>query len=261
MKRLMIFTMVCGWFLISASPAFAQGESYDEYHSFVSSTAMTMEQGRLEVGIFGPLRYGLTDKLELSSHPIWFLAAPNIRAKYAFYRGGALQLSWNSGLTYPTPLLRLLSMEGAGGIHPPDRAVPHIISIFNELVVTGVVEGHLVTGGLGLQVAPRFGESQMVSIDVPVVYARTAAFFTVATAVARVEVQGPIVGPIGYRSGLKGFIYPGADGRFTIEGTGQLRWQSSPRWLVQAGYLASYGEYPFGDQFRILPTLDVVWAW
>lgn len=227
---------------------------------FAGSTAHTVAPGDVEVGLFGPVRLGLTDRIEISGHPLWFFVAPNIRGRLAIDQEGPLQLSWNLGLTYPTPLLRLLSRGGAGGILPAGREVPQIISIFNEAVATYDGGAHQWTAALGLQSAPSWGSSQLISIDLPLVYGRMAAFFGVGTLVARVGAQGSIWGPVGYRAELRGFAYPGVAGGMAAEHRGMLRWQPAPHWLVEAGYLLSYGGYPFGNQFDVLPTLDVARA-
>lgn len=241
--------------------AFAEEAVEDGRHlQFSASTAYTVEQGRWELGLFGPLRYGLTDRVELSTHPLWFFLAPNLRAKVVAFEEGTTQVSWVAGLTYATPLLRFLAREGAGGILPPDRSIPHILSIYNEVMASRPLGDHILTTALGVQVAPRFGQSELISIDVPVVYPRTAAFFTHVTAIGRVGLQGPILGNLEYRLDGRAFIFPGADGAFAIEQGGRLHWQSSPRWMLQAGYLASYGGFAFGTSARVLPVVEIAWG-
>ena len=45
-------------------------------------SAYPMPKGRWEVGIFQPMRYGLNEGLEVSTHPLLFFVMPNISLKY-----------------------------------------------------------------------------------------------------------------------------------------------------------------------------------
>ncbi len=241
-------------------PATDEVTDASEHREFVAATAFVMDEGRWEVGLFGPLRYGLTDRVELSAHPLWFFVAPNLRAKVGWTNEGDTRVATVHSVTYPTPLLRLLAMEGAGGVLPPDRSVPHIFSIRNEVVISQAFEEHILTGSAGLQVAPRVGESQLISIDLPVVYPRTAAYFTQVTALGGVSMQGPITDSLGYQTGARVFVYPGAEGSFAAEYDARLRWRSSGSWMVQAGVLGSLAGYPFGLGANLLPVGDIMWA-
>ena len=255
--------------LLSGAPAFAEPAADDagqeltepsEHREFIPATAFVMEEGSWEVGLFGPLRYGLTDRVELSTHPLWFFVAPNLRAKVGWASQGDTRVATVHSVTYPTPLLRLLAMEGAGGVLPPERAIPHIFSIRNKVVVSQAYGEHILTGSAGLQVAPRVGESELISIDLPVVYPRTAAYFTGLTALGGVSVQGPISGALGYQTGARFFVYPGAEGSFAAEYDARLRWRSSGSWMIQAGVLGSLAGYPFGLGANLLPVGDIMWA-
>lgn len=228
--------------------------------AFVGDTALLSEVGRWEVGLSGPLRYGLSEELELAVHPLLFFVAPNAQLKVAHGQRGGWHVASKHQLTYPTPLLRLLAREGIGGILPSARAVPHIVSLQSELLVTREVGAHWVSLGLGVQVAPRVGESQLVSIDLPFVYPRTAAMFGWATGIASVHMQGPIAGKFGYEADVRAFTYPGVDGAFAVEQGAALRLTTSPRFMAQLGYRLSYAGYPFGTMFNIVPTLELAWG-
>lgn len=227
---------------------------------FAGGTAHQLEQGSWEVGLFGPLRYGVSDSVELSAHPLLFFVVPNLQAKIGWTGEGSTQVATVHSVTYPTMLMRLLAMEGAGGVLPPDRAIPQILSIRNEVVITQEMGAHLLTGAVGVQVGPRMGESELISIDLPVVYPRTAAFFTTFTALSRLQVQGPIAGSLGYRTGAKFFVYPGAEGSFAAEIDARLQWRSSGSWMIQAGVVGSLAGYPFGLGADLLPLADIMWT-
>ena len=47
-----------------------------------SHSAEILEQGRWEIGLFQPLRYGYSNYAEFSIHPGWFFLIPNLEIKY-----------------------------------------------------------------------------------------------------------------------------------------------------------------------------------
>ena len=49
-----------------------------------SHSAHIMPPKKWSVGIFHPIRYGIKEGLELSSHPAWFFVLPNASFKIPF---------------------------------------------------------------------------------------------------------------------------------------------------------------------------------
>jgi len=139
-------------------------------------TAHTLPKGRWEVGLFGPLRYGLSESTELEIHPIWAIVSPHIAVKQDLFEVGRWSLGVRQSIAYPTILLQNLARGGIGGIMPPDSQIPHIISSDTRLLATkDYSEKASVTMRLQLNVAPRFGESNYPHIPVPLVSHRVAA--------------------------------------------------------------------------------------
>ncbi|MFU8803855.1 MAG: hypothetical protein ACNA8W_08620 [Bradymonadaceae bacterium] len=238
-----------------SSPAFAQSTNW------VDDTAYTAGQGEWEIGLFGPVRYGLVDTVELSMHPLIAILMPNASAKVAWIRDEEWQIATRHGISYPTPLLRTLSKEGIGGVLPSHARVPHIISLNNEVLVSRFVAwNHLMTWKIGVHFAPRFGSSEWATIDLPLVYARTAAYHGTATGRVGVDFHGPLIGKFDYAIDADVFMMPGMEGSFGVEHGTKLTWHLSDRFVLQAGYKVTYGGYPFGNQFHVLPVVDMQWA-
>ncbi|MFT4645242.1 MAG: hypothetical protein ACI8ZX_001655, partial [Planctomycetota bacterium] len=84
----------------------------NEYHSlWGTSAARTVKQGRVESGLFGPLRIGLKNNMELQVHPLLFFVIPNARLKknWTLNQSNKLQVASEHGFTFPTILLNLLA--------------------------------------------------------------------------------------------------------------------------------------------------------
>lgn len=71
-------------------------------------TADVAGKGKWSVGVFNPARYGLTESIELETHPLIFLTgSPNVTARIAHKKGTALRLTGEYGLSLPTFGMRL----------------------------------------------------------------------------------------------------------------------------------------------------------
>ncbi|WNG23231.1 hypothetical protein F0U62_03665 [Cystobacter fuscus] len=70
------------------------------------NTADVGPRGAWSVGVFNPLRLAILDGLELQTHPLVFLVAPNLDARIALVRS-SVRLTLEAGVSLPTFGLRL----------------------------------------------------------------------------------------------------------------------------------------------------------
>ncbi len=70
--------------------------------------AFTPARGHFSFGIWSPLRYAISDRLELQAHPLVFFVAPHLEAHLRHLRVGAWQLTGAYALSLPSPAMRLL---------------------------------------------------------------------------------------------------------------------------------------------------------
>ncbi|HEX8441121.1 hypothetical protein [Archangium sp.] len=69
-------------------------------------TADVGPRGSWSVGVFNPLRIAVHDRVEFQTHPLLFLVAPQVDARFALVRS-PLRLTAEAGLSVPTFALRL----------------------------------------------------------------------------------------------------------------------------------------------------------
>ena len=258
-RRLLLALSAFAFVSLASAPVAAQTPSDGIWSG---PTARTLPQGRMERGIFQPLRWGATDRIELSAYPIAEFVIPNARAKIRWHDEAGSTFSTIHSLAYPTPLLNLLAREGTGGILPATSDIPPMLSIRNGVAMTHALGGgHLATTDFLVATTPRFRAADFPTIDMPIVYPRTAGYHTAATFRMGVDVTGPIAGDFSYRAGLDGFVLPGMAGRAIVEQTGRVAWSPGPNLRAMIGYLFAAGEYPFGLQWNIYPILDLQFAW
>lgn len=225
-------------------------------------TADTLPRGRLETGLFSPLRYGAVEGFEVSSHPLLCALMPNFGIKVGVLDAGEWSAAMRHAVHYPTPLLRLLAREGTGGILPSTAAVPHIIGLNSDMLASYAPSARqVVTAKLGLLLAARFGESEMPTLDIPLVFPRTAAYHNDVTIVGGLDFDSQLVGGLWLLIDLDLFIMPWDQGLYALEHALMLTYRAGHGLALHLGYKMVFGEYPFGTQLHMLPLLDLSLAW
>ncbi|MBN1481040.1 hypothetical protein EH223_01100 [candidate division KSB1 bacterium] len=261
------FTMpLCALLVFSIN---LSGQSLDVinlgWQNWSIGTAQVLPQQRVEIGVFQPLRYGYSEKMEFSVHPLLFFVAPNFDIKRKHAEIGGISLASLHGLSYPTWLMRLLAREGIGGLISPEFNIPHIISVQNELFVSGeLLSSHLLTGILAFNFAVKSGPlDPRTTIDLPVVYIRSGVYYHDYGMRAGVDIKGALAWRWSYVLDGMFFYYPKAESdiNMAFEHKGLLYWTKSRSFQICLGYLLSYGEYPFGTQWHLLPLVDMQWGW
>jgi hypothetical protein len=170
---------VAAFLLLLAFPAVMVIAEDNVWHT---GTAYTLPRGHWEKGLFQPLSYGQTDKLEWSTNLIFNPVLPNIRIKASHGQVHSWYLASRYNLHYPTPLFRLLQRPGTGGMIAPDPdipEIPRILALGAELVATRqLVSSVLFSGHVGASVACKSGDlDERVLIELPVVFPRMMRYF------------------------------------------------------------------------------------
>ncbi len=220
----------------------------------VRADELTLAPGRVEMGVFQPLRWGVSEVIEIDTAPLLMFVVPNVGVKIRWSES----LATEHAIRYPTPLLKLLSKEGIGGVYPSDAAVPHIVTI--ETLARYRVElgkAHTATFTGGAIVSGLSGESTIVSVDLPLVFPRTASWHNGVTGRFGLDFDGTIAGPITYNADVDLFLMNDADALVHAESSVLLGWQIAWWVALQAGCKVVVGQYPFGSQVHFLPMADL----
>lgn len=236
---------------------------------FTHETAVTLPAGRWEMGLLKPLRYGVTDDFELSTHPLVNAVMLNIMAKVGITEFRGWNVATEHTLAWPTQLLR--TMQGRGylgglmlvnGLLPPDAHVPQIITT-NHYVMGSAPVGtdHVFTARFGFLLAITFGEGRLPTIDYPVLYTRTAALHDGVAFTGGVDMRGRLYGMLHYRFELDVWGLARSEGNWAVEHALQLSLRTSEQFSIELGYKVVVGDYPFGRDGHILPTFDLHWGW
>ncbi len=78
---------------------------------FALTTAHTLERGEVQVGVFGPLLYGITSHVQVGLHPVLLVVgAPNLSLRWRYLSAGAWEMAADVSSTWS-----LLGREDARG--------------------------------------------------------------------------------------------------------------------------------------------------
>ena len=230
-------------------------------------TADVLPENRMEFGVFAPLRYGLSDSVELSTHPLLNVLMPNLALKVRWLQSGDVTVSSRHNLTYPSGLFNFLSKDGAMGILPKEADIPHIIGLTTEgLVSWKASDLVLVTGKASVMVAARVGETNLPTMDLPLVFPRTAAYLRGWSATFGVDTRLTLSDAFALNFDLDFFLLPTKRAPYHVEHSGMVAWKIKPDLRLSAGYKVVYGRYPFGGEWNFgggawpFPLVDFEWA-
>ena len=238
-----------------------------------SHSAHIMPPKKWSVGIFHPIRYGIKEGLELSSHPGWFFVLPNASFKIPLSDFKSFHTATKVSFAYPTPLLNMLSREGIGGIIDPNLTIPPMLGVSGSLLMSKEVLGVNATAKVGLDFGLVFGDLDTRSnIDLPIVYHRLEVFHNGWGWHTGLDLDRALIKKfrifvdldlrfIPNLGNSKTSSYNMHSGDYSIEHKMLLIWEASSKFRAMIGYKLVSGEYPYGKQTRLLPYIPLLEQW
>jgi hypothetical protein len=225
-------------------------------------TAFLMRKGKWESGLVQPFRYGISRRVEINANILQMPFVPNIGVKIFLADKNGFQMASEHGLQYNTPLFNLLSRKGTGGILSPQFTFPNMFSFSSTFLVSKqVFDTAFVTARAGVFLGMRDGYlSPLATVDFPLIYARTSHLFHTCTIRLGADLKGKIVRNWAYDFDVQFFVIATKQYNFFMENTGTIMCKISKHSALKAGYKLCYGSYPFGRQWHLLPTIDIVFG-
>ncbi len=219
-----------------------------------------LSKGERSNGILDPKRYGMGRSYELSSRTLIFPVAPNVSVKWSPDLPEHT-VAGKISLIYPTPLFRLVQRSGTGGLITPDPDAgdfPEILGIRAEVLGSRFFPWGTVTLTLaGMRELTSRQIDDRLIIDHPLVYSWMKSFQSRFSYSAGFSVEHPVNQR--WRGGLKVSLLRIPDGtthtRYTVLAGRQFK-----KYLISAGMILIYGEYPYGSQWFLAPLLNVQWS-
>ena len=231
--------------------------------------ASTIEKGRLETGVFLPLRYGITETLEVSTFPLFDFIMPNVTIKKNFVnKKDKLYFSTEHSFLYPTLALKLVSKRGIFGLLPETSKIPQIISTEHAFILTYKFSDYfVVTTRAGLFVPIIFNsvkDEDFPELDMMLLYQRTISYKGLLVYNLSLDIDGKIFSNFFYGVDVDFYKSIPAEGKelpLNIESKILLTWKSSKDFAIFLGAKFIWGDYPGGKaDLTILPLFDVAFT-
>ena len=234
-----------------------------------SESAYLLEKNRKEIGLFSPFKIGMNKGVEIGVNK--FLLMPSIYLKQEMPKYKSWKMARKFRLEYPTPGLKWIQSPIGKEMGDPNMfslistqfSIPHMISFYAGLIGTkgDLKLGQLsLNGGIGIALNGK-KLSNDATVDLPVIYPRLSVYYNNFVIKSGGEYARHLSDQLYYIIDYEMYLMPGTGGRYAFEQQSVLVWQKSKRLNLSFGYKLIVGEYPFGGQAHLLPTLNIKFAW
>jgi hypothetical protein len=240
--------------------SFSQEKSLPDKWSY--NTAFLMPAGKWETGIFQPFRYGISEKVELNAAALLFPVLPNVGIKINLGEKGKFRFASEHSISIPSIFLNIVSFKGTGGLISPQYSFSFMTS-FSNCIIASMPLGSksVLSADAGIAFALRTQKPNYQStIDIPFIYQRTAHWYDGASIKAEVLYRGMIGENLLYEECMRVFLITRSSDNLFIENSGGIMWLSGGSLRIKAGYLLSWGKYPFGDHWQMWPAIDLIFG-
>jgi hypothetical protein len=247
----------------------------DAKFNYSDINAEVRDAGSVRYSIFTPMTVAVSDNIEISAHPIMLFLSPSIELKYCFadrkINADNIAVASYHGINYPTILMSLVAMKGTGGIISPEFDIPHMFAIRNGLMFTKKLQefGYL-SGRFGIEFALNTRSLDAgTSVDLPMIASRSAIYYNNVGFDIALSNEGSISKKFDYAIKVESFVYPFVSDRvkreytdgsmsFFFEFGGSILWNITETAKLAPGFKLTYGDYPFGGQWHLLPSIDFI---
>lgn len=228
---------------------------------FFSNTAYTLPARRGGFSLLHTSRYGIGKRMELGFHPLLVFLSPDIELKWKHIETPGYTLSSFHSVNYPSLLMRTVQIEGAGGFISREFDMPDMFAFQNGVMLSNELrKGHHLTGKALFEFSVHSSPpDERSTVDLPIVFPRSAVYYKDYGFIAGASFEGRLFGRFAYLATSDVYFFPKGGLDFFSESSLCLIWQTGRRFMLLGGAELTFGEYPFGTQWHLLPVLDFRW--
>lgn len=255
------FGLIAGLMLLSAS-FFAQIKPVSEDPLYLfSNSAYTLPVRTGGFALLHNSRYSVSKRVELGFHPLLMFLSPDIEIKWKQIEADQFTLASFHSVNYPSPFMRTMQIKGTGGFIAREFNIPDMFAFQNGVLLSTAISGrHFLTGKLLFEFAVNTKNlSEHSTVDLPLVYPRSEVYYKGYGFITGVSAEGKLVGRFSYMATSDAYFFPAEGFGFFSENTLGLVWRTGKKFMLLGAAELTYGDYPFGPQWHLLPVLDFRW--
>lgn len=236
-------------------------------------TSFTVLPKKMEIGVFSPLRYGLTPKLELQTFWEANYKLPNVAVKK--YWGKIFwdfHIASRHGIYYPTMLVRRPLFADFFSVADTFGLAPHTLVFRNEVLLSKFLvkktsctaPNHLMTIKLGIANALVMGDTALVPYyPQHLIFTRASVLKKNILSYLGLDFTGHLGQKLDYFTDLEfqsvgwGKWLPDT---FAVEHKGGIIYPLSEKWRMAIGYKLATGNYPKPKAIFFSPMFDFIYS-
>ncbi len=231
----------------------------DSTHFWTNRTAFTMSSQQVRWALFQSSAYGINDCIEISAHPLLFFIMPHAKIKIKIREVNRVYFASEHAFEFPTLFLNSLRNKGAGGFISPQFTIPVMFSFYNGIVLSKPFsEKLLMSAKTGVDFSiNRKGLDRNSTIDLPVIFPRMSVYYNQFIINTGFDICGKIYKSLGYYIATDQYFAFRTQQNFFIENNLLFTLTRKDRIRFEFGTKLCYGRYPFGNQWHLLPVINV----
>jgi len=228
-----------------------------ERDRWIKPTAFGESAGVRQIGLLSDSRVDLADDLTLFAHPVLIFLSPTAELQITWAEQDVSAWSTWHRVSYPTPLMNLLQMEGDLGMVTPEAQVGFMLAIANGVRWSSVLGEGMATISAGVDVG--FGNPDTrTRIDLPILYPRLLAFYDGWSTEVSLVYEFPLGGSFGATLEVNTFFN---STQLCLELTPRITWHMGDHWSLHLDPVVTYGTYPYGNDWQLILLPDLTYRW
>jgi len=242
-------------------PVVGQAAVVEDKLFLFSNPAYTLPARRGAFALLHTARYGVSNRVELGFHPVAMFLSPDIEVKWKQIETDRYTWSSFHSVNYPSPLMRTVQISGAGGFISPEFIIPDVFAFQNGVLIsTTLHDRHFLTGRALLEFAVNTKTlDDRTTVDLPILFPRSVVYYKGYGFVAGATAEGKLIGRFSYLVSTDVFLFPRGGLDVFSENKLCTVWRTGKKFMLLAGGVLTYGDYPFGRQWHLLPVMDFRW--
>ena len=233
-------------------------------------TAYTVGKGRINMGVFSPLRMGITRSTEIQSFLFADYKIPNIGIKqYWITTFSNILVASKHSIYYPTPMIRNPLFASTFNLPDSFGLAPPTLAYRNELIFSKMLKekslcnsaNYLLSVKFGIAAAFKLGADSLIpDYNQHLLYPRTSIFNDSVLWYVGVDLDGHISKSFDFFVDLEFQSIDWAVKDFAIEHKAGISYYLSRRVNLWLGYKAAIGSYPSPQLIFFSPMADITFS-
>lgn len=268
-------------FLILLTAFYSTKAQYRKFNNpiWTVGTAKTINKKELDLNFLYYSQYGLTNKIEIQSKPLWWYKFPNLGLKITwwnkkttpnanFFKKLGIIIGTRHGIYYPTPIMNYIQTKNIQNIDFGSSVIPSMLAFKNELLVSTIINKNkgcyntrsIITFKLGNQKALKKTNKNYVVTDRSLLYRQTSIFGDYSLWYFGIDYDAKINYGLNYKIDADFYSVGILIHNWIFEHKGVAYWYMGAKHRIRPaiGYLFSYTNLP-SARLSLYPIFDLTY--